>query len=174
MSLTGRSPIRRCGCRFKTQAAAARSKRALNGNATPVECPLHRGFWRLETVKQPAVVTFSPKVAAQIDKRDCRRCQDCGSRRGLHRHHRRGKAAGGSRNRAHAHCACNGILLCHDCHRCAHDEQRAQAEADGFIVSQSVDQPATVAVARFARTGRPVRQVPTCDGEWATEGRVAA
>jgi hypothetical protein len=174
VTLSQRSPMPRCGKQYPTEAAAARSKRALAGTAKPARCPLGHGHWHLDAVKTgSAAVTFSPKVLRQVDKRDGRRCQRCGVTDGLHHHHRRGKGAGGSLA-AHTHCACNAVTLCFACHLWAHDEERAQAEADGFTVSQAVAEPGTVAVARFAATGWPVRQLATCDGQWATEGQAAA
>lgn len=50
------------------------------------------------------------------------------------------------------------------------------AEAQGFIVSRSVEVPGSVGVMRFAAAGSGVTQWPTCDGEWAgtaTEAREA-
>lgn len=168
MSLSRNSEMRRCGRRFATKDAAASSKRARNGVAVPVECPLRCGYWHLEAAKAEArAQPFPPAVADQINQRD-ERCQRCGSRRGLHRHHRRGKANGGSR-RKHAQCACNGILLCWLCHHWAHVTGRRQAEAEGFVVSQSVRKPGSVGVMRYAGAGMGgATQWPTCDGEWVS------
>ncbi len=118
---------------------------------------------------------FPPAVAALLDIRD-EWCQRCGSPRDLERHHRRGKASGGSQNRSHAHCPCNGVRLCPPCHRWAHRLERREAEVQGFIVSQSVDEPGSVSVMRGSEDGGGAAMYPTCTGEWLSEpaGEVAA
>ena len=165
--------LRSCGRRFASEQEACRSKRALSGAAVPKLCSLTRDHWHLETVRKPkspkrksGANAFPKRVAGRIDRRDgC--CQRCGSSRNLHRHHRRGKGSGGSQRRPHAQCACNGIVLCFYCHMWAHGKGRREAEAQGFIVSQAVDEPGSVGVMRFAEAGSGVTQWPTCGGEWA-------
>lgn len=108
---------------------------------------------------------FPPSVAALLDARD-EWCQRCGSTRDLERHHRRGKAIGGSRNRGHGQCACNGLRLCRRCHAWAHRGERAEAQAQGFIVSQSVAFPGSVGVMRGSADGGGALMWPDCDGNW--------
>jgi hypothetical protein len=167
VSLDQRQEMRRCGKPYPTEEAASRAKRVLSGLAVPVECPRRCGSYHLEAVRASSGLRpFPARVAAQLDERDDRCCQRCGRTRGIHRHHRRGKASGGSR-RKHTQCACNGVLLCWRCHHWAHVTHRAQAEAEGFIVSQSVDEPASAGVMRFAGSAGGVTQWPACSGEWA-------
>jgi hypothetical protein len=156
---------------YPTRQAAERSKRFLAGGC---DARWHEpcGGWHLEsTVRElpkrnaQRAATFPPAVARRITRRD-RCCQRCGATSGLHKHHRRGKGKGGSSRRPHAHCACNGILACALCHIWVHAHPR-QAEAEGFIVSQSVDEPGTVGVMRHAAAGGGALQWPTCGGEWA-------
>jgi hypothetical protein len=44
-----------------------------------------------------------------------------------------------------------------------------RAEAEGFIVSQSVDWPGSVSVMRFAAAEGGASQYPSCDGRWDDE-----
>jgi hypothetical protein len=164
---------------FPSRDAAERSKRFLAGGLEAVYHEPCDG-WHLQDAT-PRVMpkrgaqraaTFPPRVAAAITRRD-RCCQRCGATSGLHRHHRRGKSRGGPGRRAHAHCACNGILACFLCHAWIHAHPR-QAAAEGFIVSQAVDEPATVSVMRYAATGSGATQWPTCGGEWAATEAEAA
>lgn len=119
--------------------------------------------------------SFSATVCALIDARDIdllsgeRCCQWCASTQDLERHHRRGKASGGSQRRAHTHCACNGITLCRHHHRLAHGRLRRVAEAMGFVVSQAVKAPGIKGVMRFATAGGGATQWPACDGRWLDE-----
>jgi len=119
-------------------------------------------------------VPFPAKVAALLDARD-EWCQRCGSPRDLERHHRRGKASGGSENRPHTQCACNGVRLCMTCHIWAHRHGRAEAEDQGFMVSQAQDEPGRVSVMRGSEDGGGAAMWPSCDGQWLSEpGEVAA
>jgi hypothetical protein len=170
--LTATAPLRRTaalkpGTAQRAQAAAAGRGRSTSGT-------------------QP----FGQMVCGLIDARDSdhddalpmRLCQRCGSARNLQRHHRRAKAKGGSAARPHTQCCCNGILLCGPyrssagCHAWAHAHPE-EARAEGWIVSQSVDEPGSVGVMRFAAAEDGATQWPTCSGEWAQaapEAREAA
>jgi hypothetical protein len=171
-----RTEMRRCGKPYPTEEAAALHKRAQIGSAEPSQCRTGcpPGTWHLASVKageaperksSPGARPFPPLVADALDERDgC--CQRCGSTRNLERHHRRLKASTGTR-RQHTQCSCNGIVLCQKCHGWAHRGDRPAAEAQGFIVSQSVDEPASVGVMRFAAAEGGATQWPTCDGQWA-------
>ena len=121
--------------------------------------------------------TFPPPACTLIDLRDSdttgtlpvRLCQRCGSAENPQRHHRRAKGKGGSGDRAHTHCPCNSATLCgpggRDCHGWAHAHP-AEAMAQGFIVSQSVDFPGLISVMRFAEGPGGASQYPSCDGRW--------
>lgn len=184
MSLSQRTQMRRCGHRFATEEDAARHKLALNGSRVVVPCTGGCGGWHHGDPGSPeppkrsapkAARPFPPDVADALDERD-ERCQRCGSTEELERHHRRLKGIGGSRGR-HTQCTCNGVRLCRSCHRWAHGKDRPEAEAQGFIVSQSVDEPRSVSVMRFAAADGGATQFPTCDGQWvstAAQARVAA
>lgn len=183
--------MRKCGKRYGTQDEAANSKRGRGGGFEPHGCPC--GKWHLRhiptgtrTVKPSATSgpeSFSAAACALIDTRDSddsgavlvRLCQRCGSSRNLHRHHRRLKGEGGT-NRPHAHCPCNGVTTCLQCHREIHDHPE-QSEAEGWIVSQSIDEPGSAGVMRFAAAEGGATQWPSCDGRWletAPEMREAA
>ena len=167
MSLTQRTEIRRCGKPYSTMEKALASKRGQSGRYTAEKCPDRScRRWHLRPKPRQAAHPFPPKVAAQLDARDqC--CQRCGSGRNLERHHRRLKGSGGSQDRAHAQCACNGVVLCQKCHGQVHRGNRIEAGAQGFIVSQSVDEPGSVSVMRFAAADGGATQYPTCDGGWS-------
>ena len=114
--------------------------------------------------------SFPRKTAGLIDARDSdlsgeRCCQRCGSKWHLERQHRRAKGMGGSQNRPHAHCPCNGITLCRDCHQWAHAHPE-RAEAEGFIVSQSVGEPGSRGVMRFSASEGGATMWPDCSGNW--------
>jgi hypothetical protein len=174
--------MRRCGKRYSSEEAALRSKKGLTGRYLAVPCRCEG--WHLEELILKPVPswsagpagseTFSAAVCALIDQRDgddggavlVRLCQRCGTTRNLHRHHRRGKDAGGSSDRAHTHCACNGVTLCRGCHAEVHAHPE-QSQAEGWIVSQSEDEPASVGVMRFASAEGGATQWPSCSGEWA-------
>lgn len=179
--------LRRCGGgkRWGSKGEAERSKKARNGSYMAFECRCS-GWHLQELVLAPMPTrapkskpadskpeTFGPVAVLRIDVRDSddsgavlvRLCQGCGSTRNLHRHHRRGKDAGGSGERAHTHCACNGLTLCTTCHTWAHANPE-QARAEGWIVSQSVDEPGSVGVMRFAAAEGGATQFPSCDGRW--------
>ena len=182
--------LRRCGGgkRWATADEAMRSKKARSGNFMVIPCfcegvhlqelilaPLPprepKPAARKEAAAKPD--TFSAAVCDLIDARDgddsgavlVRLCQCCGSTRNLHRHHRRGKDAGGSGNRPHTHCACNGVTLCLVCHGEVHAHPE-QSEAEGWIVSQSEDEPGSVGVMRFAAAEGGATQFASCDGRW--------
>lgn len=173
MTLSQRNPMSGCGKPYATEAAAMCSKRGRAGGLTAVLCRCKS--WHLRDATEIVLPdrrtarpdTFSAAVRAQLDKRDgC--CQNCGSTQGLQRHHRRGKASGGSSRRAHTHCSCNGLILCWRCHPWSHVRGRRQAQAQGFVVSQSVAEPASIGVMRYAGTGGGgATQWPTCGGTWA-------
>lgn len=69
---------------------------------------------------------------AQVKVRDAYRCTKCGAptQEGAW-HHRRGKAVRDD----HTHCSCNGVWLCHDCHRKVHADG-LRSRINGFIVSR--------------------------------------
>lgn len=126
---------------------------------------------------------FPPLVCRLIDQRDndghgaipARLCQRCGTSRDPQRHHRRGKAKGGSKRRTHTQCSCNGITLCgpggNSCHQWAHAHP-AEARAQGFIVSQAVSEPAAKGVLRLVAIGGNTVRWPSCDGQWLDEAPV--
>lgn len=126
------------------------------------------------TLAASAPESFSPAVCTLVDARDSddsgavlvRLCQRCGSTRNLHRHHRRLKDAGGSSGRPHTHCACNAVTVCLRCHGEIHGPERRENEAQGWIVSQSVDEPGSAGVMRFAAAEGGATQWPSCDGRW--------
>ena len=185
MSLDDRTEMRRCGKRYSTKDEAANSKRGRGGGFEPHGCLC--GKWHLRRIPvgartiQPAGDTgaesFPHPVCLLIDTRDSddsgavpvRLCQGCGKTRNLHRHHRRGKDAGGSGGRVHTHCACNALTLCLACHAWAHANPR-EAQAMGWIVSQSVDEPGSAGVMRFAAAEGGATQWPSCDGRWLEAG----
>ena len=84
-----------------------------------------------------------PPLSRRLVKtRDRGRCLRCGSpTRYGEWHHRRSRSVKG----LHRHSACNGVWLCHTCHRQVH-KQPLDAKADGFIVSRYVDNPGEVPV----------------------------
>jgi hypothetical protein len=172
--------LRRCGKRFATEEQAQCSKRAQRPGSSVLRCRYGCGGFHVEEARKPRACKrrtgpkpFPKRVAAKIDGRD-RCCQRCGSPWNLHRHHRRAKGIGGSQRRPHAQCACNGILLCAPCHMWVHRDGRHEAEAQGFVVSQSVDEPGSVGVMRFAGAGTGgATQWPSCGGEWAATGAEA-
>lgn len=133
----------------KPRTQAARSARS----------PMPRGF---------GYYPFPAAVAAQLDVRDpCCQFQGCAVTENLQRHHRRYKAAGGSANRPHTQCPCNGIRLCPEHHALVHSRS-AGARDDGYSVSQSCDYPSSQPVLRTDGS-RPARYWATCDGRWVTE-----
>lgn len=173
--------MRRCGKRYGSEEEALRSKKGRTGHYLAVPCRCD-GFHLEELILKPVPSwsakpasgeTFSAAVCALIDQRDgddtgavlVRLCQRCGTTRLLHRHHRRGRDAGGSSDRAHTHCACNSVTLCLDCHTEVHANPRT-AQAEGWIVSQSEDEPGSVGVMRFAAAEGGATQWPSCDGRW--------
>lgn len=182
MSLDTRTEMRRCGKRYATKDKALNSKRGQGGGFEPHgclcgSCHLRRipmGTRTVKPAKETGPESFPRPACQLIDVRDSddsgavpvRLCQGCGSTRNLHRHHRRGKDAGGSGRRPHAHCACNGLTLCQTCHDWAHANPR-EAQAMGWIVSQSAGEPAAEGVMRFAAAGGGATQWPSCDGRWA-------
>lgn len=198
MTLTTRQPLLPCGKPYATEEEALSSKRGRGGGFGPHHCDPGCGRWHLHrlpvgtrTVKPAArkdtgpsrAETFGPVACLHIDVRDSedstgnlvRLCQRCGNWRGLHRHHRRAKQAGGS-SRAHTHCECNGVTLCRDCHAEVHAHPE-QAMAEGWIVLQAEDEPGSVGVMRFAAAEGGATQWPSCDGRWletAPEAREAA
>lgn len=157
----GQPPVRHA--RLQGGARLARSPLSRIGRKT-----LERGRQQWNSGLHP----FPAAVCVLIDARDIcqpdevRCCQRCGSTRNLQRHHRRGKASGGSDNRPHTQCPCNAVTLCLSCHFWAHTDGRAQAEDEGFIVSQAVDQPGSIGVMRFAAADGGATQFPSCDGRW--------
>jgi hypothetical protein len=192
VSLTTRTEMRRCGKPYASRDEALNSKRGHGGGYEPQDCLC--GSWHLRRIplgartvkpaKAAGPESFPAAACALIDARDSddsgavpvRLCQGCGTTRNLHRHHRRGKDAGGSGDRAHTHCACNGLTLCETCHASAHASPR-EAQAMGWIVSQSADEPGSVGVMRFAAAESGATQWPACDGRWletAAEMREAA
>lgn len=166
MSLNQRTEMRRCGKRWATEDEALRSKRGQSGDNTVIPCRTGCGGFHLEPKRKDTSDPFPAAVRAQIDARD-KCCQRCAATQALEHHHRRLKGIGGSKHRTHAQHACNGILLCRKCHGWAHRGDRRTAEAQGFIVSQSVDEPGLVGVMRFAAAGGGATQWPACDGSWA-------
>lgn len=58
-------------------------------------------------------------------------------------HHRRPRSVVDE----HQHCPCNGVWLCHTCHRMVHAHPEA-ARDTGWIVSRWVEDPGTVPVTR--------------------------
>jgi 5-methylcytosine-specific restriction enzyme A len=157
---------------YPTREASERSKRFLAGGLVAV---LHEpcAGWHLEPAGKATAAPrkaqrshpFPALVRDVLDMRDRLCCQRCAGTRDIHRHHRRPKGMGGSRDE-HAQCTCNGLLACGPCHAWIHAHPRL-AEAQGFIVSQSVQVPGSVGVMRFAESGGGATQWPTCDGEWA-------
>ena len=121
---------------------------------------------RMESFPRPACLLIDARDQLQDHAEPYRCCQRCGTTRDLHRHHRRGKAAGGSSRRAHTHCPCNAVTLCGECHRWAHTKGRALAQEQGFVVSQAVTEPATAGVLRFAADGGTTTWWPSCSGQW--------
>jgi hypothetical protein len=125
---------------------------------------------RPQPFPRPVCLLLDARDVCQPDLVRC--CQRCGTAKNLERHHRRGKASGGSRWRPHAQCSCNGIILCGpgvgslDCHHWAHANERRQAEDEGFIVSQAVNFPGSKHVIRFTKAGRDAIMWPSCDGRW--------
>lgn len=197
MSLTTTQPMRRCGRRWATEEDALHSKAYLAGGQEVISCFIGCGGFHLQpevksaptgtgrkSSKDSGPESFPAAVCMLIDTRDSddstghpvRLCQGCGTTRGLHRHHRRGKDAGGSSGRSHTHCCCNALTLCTDCHNEAHAHPE-EARAMGWIVSQSEDEPDSVGVMRFAAAEGSGTQWPSCGGRWletSAEAREAA
>lgn len=111
----------------------------------------------------------TPDTVALVLARDGRRCVACsspvGPRRGVdhHIHHRRPRAAGGTR-RHDTNQPQNLLLLCAPCHADV-ESRRADAVSSGWLVSQYAD-PALVPVL-VDRGSRWVYL--TADGEYADE-----
>lgn len=80
-----------------------------------------------------------------VKERERFRCARCGGP-GSQWHHRRGRAVRGD----HQHCACNGVWLCHECHRWAHDYPD-EARRDGWIVTRDEEFPWMVPTLRFGQ-----------------------
>lgn len=91
----------------------------------------------------------SPGVVDAVYERACWSCECCGIAVGPwrgtehHIHHRRPRAAGGSR-RPDTNLPSNLLLLCPPCHDDI-ESHRAVAQSQGLLVTQ-VDDPATTAV----------------------------
>ena len=182
--LAARTPLHRGKpLERKTPLLARKPLRAAAGLARTAPKGKHRAG---STMPASAPETFSPAVCALVDARDgddsgavlVRLCQRCGSTRNLHRHHRRLKQKGGSSNRPHTHCPCNAVTVCLACHDEIHDQaSRREMEAEGWIVSQAVDEPGAVGVMRFAAAEGGATQWPSCSGAWletAAEAREVA
>lgn len=92
---------------------------------------MKRGVVDLDTVIPPE----SREAVFTREHGLCARCFMPGSEW----HHRRSRRVRGE----HRHCPCNGVLLCHHCHRWAH-RGPTEAGANGWIVSIYEDVPASV------------------------------
>lgn len=77
---------------------------------------------------------FPPRVRALIRERAGDMCERCGLRLGTQAHHRRPRAAGGSR-RDDTNTASNAMWLCSECHRHI-ESNRTEALLEGFLVLQ--------------------------------------
>lgn len=80
---------------------------------------------------------FPPEVHAAIDERSGGWCEVCGANRVEEHHHRRPRAAGGTR-RADTNTAANGLGLCRSCHRLI-ESHRTIAVMLGWLVPQHAD-----------------------------------
>lgn len=99
------------------------------------------------------VATAIPKASrALVEARERGLCARCGGV-GTDWHHRRSRRV----RDAHTHCACNGILLCRDCHSWAHSKMAAAEQ--GYRVSSYESTPVSVPAVRFGRWW-----VQRCDG----------
>lgn len=175
--------LSRCGKRYATfdEAVTAADAIHFKGGKTRevVSCDIDGSHWHLK-IKGTTLRSyhdsrpdpFPPVVRSMLVKRDeC--CQRCGYTGRLEAHHRRAKASGGSKARSHTQCACNGVLLCRNCHEWVHLNPR-KARAEGWIVLQSVSKPATVSMLLGSRTDddpwlEPEPRWPTCEGGWNDE-----
>lgn len=94
------------------------------------------------------------KQRRQVYERD-QQCVMCGGR-GHHWHHRRRRAVKGGH---YQHCACNGVLLCHNDHISVHSTPK-WAMTQGLILPTHIDEPFTEPITEF--TGRKIWLL--CDG----------
>lgn len=176
-----RSPMRRCGKPYRTEADALASRRGSTGRYLAIPCRCTG--WHLRSKRNATKAAernlataqetgFSRATCRRIDSRDSqpdgiRRCLHCGaSGVALHRHHRRPKGMGGD-PRPHTNCPCNAATLCWPCHSWAHAHPR-DAEAEGLILPQESAEPGMHPVLVHGGGGG-VRAWPACDGRWVPE-----
>lgn len=89
---------------------------------------------------------FPKPVRDIIHRRSQGVCERCGAAPAVQVHHRRPRAAGGSK-RADTNQAANGLHVCPGCH-CAIESDRAEALEHGWIVRQG-QEPFLVPVLRM-------------------------
>lgn len=171
-----RTPMRRCGRQYASEEEAFRSKAGQRPGAEVTSCrcgKFHLAFPpepRSDGKPRASVSgnTIPPKVCEQVDERDGRQCVKCGSRRNLHRHHRRLKGSGGDTG-PHTDCACNIVTLCDACHYWAHVLDRKSAEGEGLILPRSTREPWRHGVMVHSEADAGATKWPTCDGDYTDE-----
>jgi 5-methylcytosine-specific restriction enzyme A len=86
--------------------------------------------------------TIPDTARAQVRNRAHSRCERCGVPCPAGQwHHRRSRRVIDS----HRHCPCNGVWLCHVCHRQVHRNNTA-ARTNGWVVSQWENTPGAIPV----------------------------
>lgn len=168
MSLSDRSPMRRCGVRYDT---------GLQPGAVPEECWIPGcGGWHVRTEK--ATAPKSPAVASDtgpdrktrllVLKRDGYACVCCAATVINQRYslqHRKRRSQGGG------NCASNLLTVLGDgvsgCHQRMDSRRDPEDEAKGYTVRSTAD-PHLVSVMVFGPGGGGATLFPTCSGEWSS------
>lgn len=91
------------------------------------------------------VLQIPMRVRALVGARSGGICEICARRRAGHMHHRRPRKMGGSR-RPSTNSPANILHLCPLCHQRIETSSRTRAHSFGWLVDDSIDDPASVPV----------------------------